>query len=746
MLDRVLLNLKTNENYSGQIVKAFYLPNEPYEKLPLPDFLSFELKEKLIKNGISYLYRHQIESFNLLQEGYNVVITSSTASGKTLAFNVPILDTLFKNKNSTALYLYPTKALAHDQLEKLEKLVDFTIGTYDGDATRDEKAVLRRKSRIIFANPDILHVGLLPNHIQWDRFLTNLKFVVVDEAHYYSGVLGSHFAMIMRRLRRVLSNYGSFPQFVISSATLEDPEEFSFRLIGERFKLVDGPKNPQTKKLFVIFNPKLINEELNIRKSIIKEAVWVTKALLESGNHVIVFEKSRKGVELLYKYLKDEVNNEYTISPYRAGYSKEKRREIERGVKKGEIECIIATNALELGIDIGELDATVIVGYPGKLSSLFQQSNRSGRNKDSVTIFITSSNPLDQYFTKDPGYLVSKNFESININLDNPYILKPHLLCAAYEVPIKENFDLDYFGNSLQTYLKELSDSGELVKRNDKYFANSKYSIANKVNIRSVGEENIRLIDIDTNKEIEKMSLQRALEEVFPNAVYMHMGETYVSKKMDIENRVVFLQKEKVDYYTDSLAIENIWVRKTLKHKKEMDLDIYFGEVVVNEIIRGFVMKEFFTDKKIGTEPLELPSVDFVTKAVWFIIPDEIVNEVKLVDDLLGSIHAMEHSLVSMMPLIVQCDRNDVGGVSHPKHPDTDATTIFLYDGIEGGIGIAEKAYDKIVDLLNASYKSVSSCPCKDGCPSCIFSPKCGNENKPLSKSGAILLLRKILK
>lgn len=746
MLDKVLLNLKTSENYSGQIVKAFYLQSESYEKFPLPDSLSFALKEKLVKDGINYLYRHQIESFNLLQDGYNVVITSSTASGKTLAFNIPILDTLFRNKNATALYLYPTKALAHDQFEKLEKLVDFTIGTYDGDVARDEKAALRRKSRIIFANPDILHVGILPNHIQWDRFFSNLKYVVIDEAHFYSGVLGSHFAMIMRRLRRVLSNYGSFPQFVISSATLENPEEFSFRLIGERFKLVDGPKNPQAKKLMIIFNPKLIDKELNIRKNIIKEAVWVTKTLLESGNHVIVFEKSRKGVELLYKYLKDEVNDEYAISPYRAGYSKEQRRKIERGVKNGEIKCIIATNALELGIDIGELDATVIVGYPGKLSSLFQQSNRSGRNKDSVTVFITSSNPLDQYFTKDPDYLVNKKFESININLDNPYILKPHLLCAAYEVPIKENLDSDYFGNYLQTYLKELYDSGELVKRNDKYFANSKYSIADKVNIRGVGEENIKLIDLDSNKEIEKMSLQRALEEVFPNAVYMHMGETYVSKKLDVENKVVLLQKEKVDYYTDSLAIENIWVRRVLKHKKETNLDIYFGEVVVNEIIRGFVMKEFFTDKKIGTEPLELPSIDFVTKATWFIIPNEIVNEVKLIDDLLGSIHAMEHSLVSMMPLIVQCDRNDVGGVSHPKHPDTEGTTIFLYDGIEGGIGITEKAYDKMFDLLNAAYKSVSSCPCKDGCPSCIFSPKCGNENKPLSKSGAILLLRKILK
>lgn len=746
MIKEIIYNLKKSEHYKGQIVKIHEIDGKEYDRFDFPEGVHEELIKKLNEKGIYFLYKHQIEVLENLKKGLNVIITSSTASGKTLSFNIPVVSHLLNSQRDTALYLYPTKALAQDQLEKLKELTSIPVGTYDGDTPQDERNYLRKNGRIIIANPDILHIGFLPNHGIWARFLSNLKFIVIDEAHYYSGVLGSHFAMILRRLRRILSSYGSFPQFILSSATLDNPLEFSFKLVGEQFALVQGPSNPPKKKYFVIFNPALINEEANIRKSTISEAVWVIEELIKNNQKVIVFEKSRKGVELLTKTLRERIGSTYEISPYRAGYTKELRKKIEKSIKAGEIECVVSTNALELGLDIGELDATVIVGYPGSISSLHQQSGRSGRTKESVSIFITSSNPLDQYFTKDPDYLFAGKFGSLNIDLENPYILKAHLLCAAYELPLNKDIDVEYFGQISIGIINELGSLGLLLQRGDRYFINSNKSPAPQINIRSSGEENIKLVDVETNEVLERISKNRALEEAFPQAVYLHLGETYVVNKMDLENKTIFLKRSNVDYYTDSLALETIWIDRVLKEKKFNRTSVYFGEVIVEEVIRGFVKKQLFTDRKIGTEPLELPKIEFKTKAFWFTINEDIVSKINKVDDLLGSIHAAEHSLVGILPLIVQCDRNDVGGVSHPLHPDTNMTTIFLYDGVEGGIGITEKAYDRIEDVIASALKSIATCPCKDGCPSCIFSPKCGNENKPLSKKGAQLLLEELLK
>ncbi|BAL80944.1 DEAD/DEAH box helicase [Caldisericum exile] len=745
MIDYILREIKYSGEYKGQIVKTFNIERESYEIFDFPSEIDKEIKQKLKKKGILGFYKHQLEAFNLLKKGFNIIITSSTASGKTLSFNIPIVSELSKNEIATALYLYPTKALAQDQLEKISELTNISAFTYDGDTAPQDRQYIRKHGRIVIANPDILHVGLLPNHTLWSRFLINLKFVVIDEAHYYSGVLGSHFSMVLRRLRRLLAYYGSYPQFILSSATLENPLEYSSKLVGEKFELIKGPLNPPFGKLFVIYNPPIVNEALNLRKNIIQEAVNLIEVLLKNNQTVIAFVKSRQGVEILTKLLQERIGNTFSVSPYRAGYSKELRRTIERKLKSGEIKCVVATNALELGIDIGELDATVIVGYPGSISSLFQQSGRSGRTHESITFFLTSSNPLDQYFTKDPEYLFRGKFESLNIDLSNPYILNPHILCASYELPIQWDVDKEYFGDNLKWTLQELERGGLLVRKGDKYFLNGRKSPASQVSLRSSGEDNIRLIDVETNTVIERISKNRALEEAFVGAVYMHLGETYVVKNMDLENREIYLQKEVTDYYTDSLSIETIWVDNILKEKDVFKVKAYFGEVTVEEVIRGFVKKQFFTDRKIETLPLELPKITFKTKALWITIDDKITDKIKKVEDFLGAIHAAEHAMVGVTPLVVQCDRNDIGGVSHPLHPDTGMTTIFLYDGIEGGIGITEKAYDRIEDLLEKALRSVSSCPCKDGCPSCIYSPKCGNENNPLSKNGAIMLLYEIL-
>lgn len=745
MIDYIIRDIKTSEDYKGQIVKVFDLKPEVYSTFDFPIETDEILKEKLKKKGIVGLFKHQVDVFNVIKEGKNVIITSSTSSGKTLSFNIPIVSSLMKDKNGTALYIYPTKALAQDQFEKLKEITDIPSFTYDGDTPYEERQLLRKIGRIIIANPDILHVGILPNHVIWSRFLSNLKFVVIDEAHYYSGVLGTHFAMVLRRLRRLLAYYGAYPQFVLSSATLENPTEFSFKLVGEHFQWVQGPINSPYRKLFVIYNPPVVNEILNIRKSIIQESVNLIERLLKNNLTVIAFVKSRQGVEVLTKLLQDRLGSSFVVSPYRAGYTKELRRTIEKKLKGGEIKCVVATNALELGIDIGELDSTVVVGYPGTKSSLFQQSGRSGRTHDSLTFFITSSNPLDQYFTKDPDYLFRNSFESLNIDLNNPYILKPHLLCASYEIPIRLDIDSEYFDLSFKDAIKELVQNNLLAKKGEMFFLNSKKSPAPQINLRSSGEEHIKLIDLDSNALLEKISKNRALEEAFVGAVYLHLGETYLVKKMDLENKEIYLKKESTDYYTDSLAIETIWINNVLKERNFLNIKVYFGEVTVEEVIRGFVKKQFFTDRKIETLPLELPKIEFKTKALWFTLEKDIVEKIKKSDDFLGAIHATEHLLVGVLPLIVQCDRSDVGGVSHPLHPDTGMATIFLYDGIEGGIGITEKGYDRIEDLFEKGFKSIVSCPCKAGCPSCIYSPKCGNENNPLSKTGAIKLLKEIL-
>ncbi|MFU2157655.1 DEAD/DEAH box helicase [Caldisericum sp. AR60] len=745
MLEHLIREIRSSETYKGQIVKLFEIEGQNYEVFDFPDELHKDLKEKLKNKGIFGLYKHQLETFDLLNKGLNLIITSSTASGKTLAFNIPIINKLSKDRNASALYLYPTKALAQDQLEKLVEFTQITAYTYDGDTPAEERHYLRKFGRIIISNPDILHVGMLPNHILWSRFLSNLKFVVIDEAHYYSGVLGSHISMVLRRLRRILSYYGSYPQFILSSATLENPLEFAYKLVGERFELVKGPINSPFKKLFIIYNPPIVNEAMNLRKNIIQEATNLIEILLKTNQTVIVFVKSRQGVEILTKLLQERLGESFLISSYRAGYSKELRRSIEKKIKSGEIKCIVATNALELGIDIGELDSTVIVGYPGTIASLFQQSGRSGRTHESTTFFLTSSNPLDQYFTKDPDYLFRGKFESLNIDLNNPYILKPHILCAAYELPIQIDVDSEYFGNTLKETISDLQKENLILKKGDKHFFNGRKSPAPQVNLRSSGEENIKLIDLEKNTILERISKNRALEEAFLGAVYLHLGETYLVKKMDLENKEIYLKKEMTDYYTDSLAIETILIDNILKEKNVFKVKAYFGEVTVEEVIRGFVKKQFFTDRKIETLPLELPKIDFKTKALWITIDNNITEKIKKIDDFLGAIHAAEHAMVGILPLIVQCNRNDIGGVSHPMHPDTNQTTIFLYDGIEGGVGITEKAFERLDELIETALKSITSCPCKDGCPSCIYSPKCGNENNPLSKSGAVMLLREII-
>ena len=751
MIDYILKELQTDENYHGQFVKTFEIKSEFPSLSEIPEELSSSIKNYLIKKKIHKLYPHQIEAIKHIQSGKNIIITTSTSSGKTLAFNIPIIDYLSKKSKSSALYIYPTKALTQDQFEKITEIIgeaEINTGVYDGDTSQDKRIYLRRHSRLLLTNPDILHIGILPNHINWSHFFSNLKFIVVDEAHYYSGILGSHMSEIMRRLRRISHYYGSYPQFILASATLKNPEEFSFKLIGERFKLIGGFENLPFNKKLIILNPPLIDPATNLRRSIYKEAVWILKKLLINNIKTIAFVKSRQGVELVTKMLKNSAGaaEKDLISSYRAGYTKETRHEIENKLKNGKIKTVITTNALELGIDIGNLDATVIIGYPGSISSIFQQSGRSGRKGNSLSILITGSNPIDQYFAKDPDYIFTKNVESISINPENLYIESPHIKCASYEIPITPEVDSDYFGKNAKNIIEELNKNGTLERKGGKYFFTDRYSPAAEINIRGTGQEQIRLINSENDQIIERISRDRAIEETFKGAVYLHLADTYLVKELNLQENFAALEKKEVDYYTDSLAIETIWIKKIINEKSFNRINIFFGDVLVNEKVRGFVKKQFESDRRMGVEELDLPEIKFITKSLWFTIDEKMCKKItNSHEDIPGTIHAVEHLLVGMMPLVVLCDRNDVGGVSHPLHPDTQKATIFVYDGIEGGIGLSEKGYERIEELFEFAYKTVSECTCKDGCPSCIFSPKCGNENNPLSKDGARILLKEIL-
>lgn len=751
MIDFILKELRRDENYHGQVVRIFELEKSELPSASIPLELHPVLTDYFKRKGISKLYSHQIEAIKSIKRGENIIITTSTSSGKTIAFNTPIIDHLLKNPGATALYIYPTKALTQDQFEKINEIIDgakLITGIYDGDTSLDTRAYLRRNAKMILANPDMLHVGILPNHMNWGKFFSNLQFIVIDEAHYYGGILGSHMSEIMRRLRRISHYYGAYPQFILASATLENPEEFSFRLIGERVKLIGGTEYFPARKSFIIFNPPVIDGATNLRKSIYREALWVLKTLFKNNVKTIAFVKSRRGVELLSRLLLNSVSPEERelISSYRAGYTKETRNEIEKKIKNDKIRMVVTTNALELGIDIGDIDASIIVGYPGSLSSIFQQSGRSGRKSESITIFITGSNPLDQYFVRDPEYIFSKHVESITVNPENSYIETPHMKCAAYELPLEVDRDVEYFGSSAKDIVNKLEDEGVLTKKGERFFYLEKKSPAPNINIRGTGEENIELIDTSNDQVLETISWERAIEEAFEGAVYLHLGDTYLVTKLDLDKKFALLVKREVDFYTDSLAIETIWIRNILEEKWFDRIPIYYGDVLVNEKVRGFVKKQIETDRRIGTEELDLPEIKFVTKALWFTLNEELCK--KIIDakeDIPGTIHATEHLLVAMMPLVVVCERNDVGGVSHPLHPDTQKTTIFIYDGVEGGIGLSEKGFERIEELLNAAYLTVKDCPCNDGCPGCIFSPKCGNENNPLSKRGAQILLKELL-
>ena len=757
-LSAFLHHLTAQPNYRGQIVHIEHIPPRDASYAELDKPLVASLQDCLSEHGLLPLYTHQAEAVNNARQGKNVMVSTSSASGKTLCYNIPVLEAILTEPGSSALYLFPTKALAQNQLRGLQELFRPALlkveefATFDGDTPQAERAEIRKRAKIILTNPDMLHIGILPNHQSWSRLLRHLKYVVIDEAHVYRGIFGSHVAGVLRRLRRLCNLYGSTPQFICCSATVANPGEHAERLVGLPFEVVDNDGSPHGRKDFVFWNPPIIDEARSVRHSANSEATSLFTELVSHNIRTLTFARTRRLTELIYTYSKRKLAEAKPalaekIKAYRAGYLPQERRQIEQELFSGQLIGAVATTALELGIDIGDLEATVLTGYPGSIASTWQQAGRSGRGRnESLSFLIGLDNPLDQYFMRHPDFFFQKIFENALVNPSNPYILRAHLLCAAWELPLSSEGE-EIFGPALNQERAELEGRGLLKERKGRWYLSPAIAYpAQGINIRSTSWENYALIDTSTDSLLETIEASVAFFQVHPGAIYLHQGESYLVTELDLANHIAYAEPTTVAYYTQAKDLTDLHIVRVLHDKSGGDAKVYLGEVEVTTTVVGFKKKAQFTEEVIGEEPLDLPPQHFPTVALWFDLPHRVIDRlVKAQLDFAGGLHAAEHAAIAILPLFALCDRNDIGGVSTPFHSDTGKAQIFIYDAYPGGIGIAEKGFDLITELWQATLKAITECPCQEGCPSCIQSPKCGNNNKPLDKKAAQVLLEGLL-
>jgi DEAD/DEAH box helicase domain-containing protein len=692
-----------------------------------------------------HLYSHQCDAINRIWCGKNVIMTTPTASGKTLAFNLPVFEELERDNGARALYLYPTKALSNDQLATLEQMVQFTgisarPAIYDGDTPQSKRTAIRENSRIIISNPHELH-QVLSWHAKWRPFFSNLKFIVIDEAHRYRGVFGSHIALLLRRLVRLCHFYGSSPQFILSTATLANPLEFAGKLTGQSFVLVDEDGSPHGRKHFVLYNP--FHDGIGER-STYQETKDLLVSCVKENLQTLCFTGSRKMAELVTMWTREDIRRSSarlaeSISAYRAGYLPEERRVIEHQLKEGKIKGVVSTNALELGIDVGSLDAVIIAGYPGTMMSTRQQAGRAGRKgEDSLAILVAFANPLDQYFMRHPQHFFSRSHENAIIDTENPYIVSGHLLCAAAELPLRETTDRQYFGEKFPDLLSELASSDLIRKTSRGWVYSGRGRAADAVKLDGIPGSTFRILC--HGRLLETMDRAQAYREAHKGAIMLHQGETYVVNEMDLENHTIRVTETDVDYYTQPLKEVDLSIIELLETRMVHGARCAFGEVEVTEQYTGYKLKR--KDTIIGVEPLDLPPITFRTKAFWVIPAPDTEQRVKDSNlDLAGGLHGAEHAIIALMPLHVMCDRWDIGGLSSPAFGEHCEPTVFVYDGYEGGVGLAEKAYELLPDVFSSAHELVRDCGCDEGCPSCIYSPKCGNDNQPLDKAAAVLIL-----
>ncbi len=782
-----------------QIAHVEQLPPRPARfaepATPLHPLVAAALAER----GVTQLYAHQAAAVDAARGGAHIGVVTATASGKTLCYQLPTLEAIIEEPQSRALFLFPTKALAHDQLRSLHGLlaalttssqpptadqrgrgsgagarspVIVAAAALDGDTPRNERDTIRARTQIILSNPDMLHRTVLPDHGRWSGLLARLRFVVLDEAHTYRGVFGTHVALVLRRLRRICAHYGSAPQFICCSATSANPQEHLAALVGDEVMVIDGDGAPQGARSFVFWNPPLIDDrrsttddrqrqlsffsrvsapESGRRRSTNIETSNLLAGLIRSDVKTLTFTRTRRGTELVLRYTREALEKigvssigQQLIAAYRAGYAPEQRRQLEQGFMRGDLRGLVSTNALELGVDIGGVDAVVIGGFPGSIASTWQQAGRAGRSQgQSLAVLVAQDDPLDQFYMRHPEQFFARPHEHARVALDNPFILRDQLRCAASELPLHDADEL-WFGPTYPALRDWLSRHGELVVLDDGRVVSSETRPAAQINIRSADGEPIALKEAESGRTIEQIAATRAPFEVYPGAIYLHQGDSYLVTELTARNALA--RRIDADYYTQPLEETEIEVQKVRQQRTLGPATLHIGVVQVTRRVTGYKRKKHYTEEVMSEHELSLPPLSFRTVAVWWTVPESLCRKVEeACGDVLDGLHAMEHACIGLLPLFAQCDRADIGGLSTNFHPDTNKATIFVYDGVPGGVGISQVGYEQAEAWWDQTRTLLADCPCAEGCPACIQSPKCGNGNQHLSKIGALALASLLL-
>ncbi|TYR76503.1 DEAD/DEAH box helicase [Rossellomorea vietnamensis] len=736
-LQEMIDQFQQQTEHKGQIVHWHTIEEKKAQVRELPERIHPKLKSALNKRGIENLYTHQATAFDTAMSGKSFTAVTPTASGKTLCYNLPVLQSILENKNTRALYIFPTKALAQDQKSELNEIIaeaDAAINsyTYDGDTSANIRQKVRKAGHIVITNPDMLHSAILPHHTKWVSLFENLKYVVIDELHIYRGVFGSHVSNVIRRLRRICRFYGSDPIFICTSATIANPNELAEGLTEKKMELIDNNGAPSGKKHFVFYNPPIVNKPLNIRRSATLEVRDIAGALLKNKIQTIIFARSRVRVEIILTYLQELVKSQLgpkSIRGYRGGYLPTQRREIEKGLRSGEIYGVVSTNALELGVDIGQLQVCIMTGYPGTIASAWQQAGRAGRRQDeALVIMVASSSPLDQYIIENPKYFFENSPETARINPDNLIILIDHLKCAAYELPFKEG---EQFGGlDIEDILDFLAEERVIHKNGEKWYWMNDSFPAHNISLRSASQENVIIIDqsdVANVKVIGEMDRFSAMTLLHDEAIYLHQGIQFQVELLDWEEKKAFVREVDVDYFTDANLAVQLRVLEEDKSKSSESAETAYGDVTVQAMATIFKKIKFDTHENIGSGPIHLPEEELHTSSTWVSLKKEIdLSTDRIEQGLIG----LSQSLKAIVPLFVMCDPSDVYVVPQVKAAHNEKPTIFIYDRYPGGVGLSEKVYDQMGDILLEAKRMIAGCLCENGCPSCIGTDISSDEAK----------------
>jgi DEAD/DEAH box helicase domain-containing protein len=725
-----------------EVAHAETIPSADARTAPLPDELQPKLRDVL---PFDALYAHQRGAWDTAARGEHLILATGTASGKSLAFNLPVLDAIAREPKTRALYLYPTKALAQDQARALAELgpPNIRAAIYDGDTPPERRWQIRKWANLILTNPDMLHVGVLPHHDRWADVLHNLRYVVVDEAHVYRGVFGSHVANVLRRLRRLAGVYGAEPQLLLASATIANPGELASALAGVDPTVLADDAAPRAERTVLLWNPELIDPELGLRASALGDASRLMAVLVSRGLRTICFAKSRKAAELIHRFTSERVDAETArqLAPYRAGYTPAQRREIERRLVEGELLGVSATDALELGIDIGLLDCAISVGFPGTVASLRQQWGRAGRRGHGLAVLVASEDALDQYFMREPETLLQRSVEAAILDHTNPRVLDGHVRAAAFEAPI-DDADRETLGDEALARAALLPDLKET--KSGYVWAGRDYPAA-RIGLRSTTPDTFGVVEAESGTVLGIVERERAYSTVHEGAVYLHLGESYLVRELDLQARTALVTPYRGDYYTQAKKETNTAIEEELRRERRCGLDLSFGRISVTERVVAYQKKSIRDQSTLETVELDLPETSFETEAIWYLPEPQQLEGLEKMPKLLGTLHAAEHSMIAILPLWAMCDRWDIGGLSTNIHFQTNRPTVFIYDGHSGGVGITERGFTAFEGWVEDTARMLEGCPCTDGCPSCVQSPKCGNLNEMLDKDGALTFLRRMV-